>query len=195
MDLVREENRIIAQVLAGNPQAYGLLVKRYQDPIYNLMLRMAGPGAGEDARDLCQETFLKAYDNLEQFHAGARFFPWLYSVGVRLALDYLRKRKRTVDRHDELDESKFDHLPDGEPEDAAFTALAAAEVRQALDKLPFESREALILRYHEDLTMQEIAQALSLTPSGAKMRVHRALAMLRKLLTDDRPPTAEDTGA
>jgi RNA polymerase sigma-70 factor (ECF subfamily) len=177
---VREESRILSEVLAGDVQAYGLIVRRYQEPIYNLMLRMTS--SAEDARDLSQETFIRAYNNLDQFRPGARFFPWLYSLGMNLALDFLRKRKRTTDRTLEFDESRFEQSDDGD-DPAQLSGIEAEELKRAMDKLPADNREALILRFHEDLSMQEVAQALDISVSGAKMRVHRGLRMLRGFLS------------
>jgi len=99
-----DEDQIINDILAGDVEAYGILIKRYQGAIYNLMLRMNF--SNEDRLDLTQETFLKVYENLERFKPGARFFPWLYSIGLNLARDYLRKQKRNTTFIEDLNQNQ-----------------------------------------------------------------------------------------
>src|SRR4030042_528501 len=86
------EETLVCEILSGDVNAYALLVKRYQKPIYNLMLRMTG--SEQDALDLTQETFVRAYEKLEKFNPSASFFPWLYTMGLNLARDFLRRAKR-----------------------------------------------------------------------------------------------------
>jgi len=172
--------QVVASVLAGDTEAYAVLVKRYQKPIYNLMYRMTG--SCEDALDLAQETFIKAYDSLHRFREGARFFPWLYSIGLNHSRNFLRRNKarQTLDIDDRDPGSGLDYP--GQEEDRLCARLDSMGVRKALDRLPVDYREAVILRYHEELSMEEIAAALRISLSGAKMRVHRGLEKLRELL-------------
>jgi RNA polymerase sigma-70 factor (ECF subfamily) len=86
------EETLVYEILSGDVDSYALLVKRYQKPIYNLMLRMTG--SEQDALDLSQETFVRAYEKLEKFDPSASFFPWLYTMGLNLARDFLRRAKR-----------------------------------------------------------------------------------------------------
>ncbi|WP_319542068.1 sigma-70 family RNA polymerase sigma factor [uncultured Pseudodesulfovibrio sp.] len=88
------EAEIVREVLLGDTQAFGLLVRKYQGPVYNLMLRMSGDA--DMAADLAQEAFTRAYEKLETFNLRKRFFPWLYSVSLNLARDWLRKRGRDM---------------------------------------------------------------------------------------------------
>jgi RNA polymerase sigma-70 factor, ECF subfamily len=172
--------QVVASVLAGDADAYAVLVQRYQKPIYNLMYRMTG--SCEDALDLAQETFIKAYEALHRFRGGERFFPWLYSIGLNHSRNFLRRNKarRTVDMEEWEPGSGLDYP--GQEEDRLCARLDSRSIRNALDQLPVDYREAIVLRYHEEMSMEEIAAALRISLSGAKMRVHRGLEKLRDLL-------------
>ena len=177
---IPEDSRIISAVLKGEVDAFGQLVRKYQKPIYNLMYRTTG---SEDfALEMAQETFTRAYEKLEQFDPGRSFFSWLYAIGSNLSKDYLRKAGRELlfcDR--EIDESS---LVDSSLNQTAHLErkLEMSHIMEVMQKLPFDFREALILRYLKDLPMRDIAQALSISTGAAKMRINRALKALRAML-------------
>ena len=174
-----DEQNCIDRVLRGEVNAFGTLVERYQKPIFNLMYRMAG--SSDKAADLTQETFIRAYQKLERFHPGKRFFPWLYSIGLNLARDFARKNTRNPEVGSTLSPESFsDCNSPGEQHDRMCESLEFLRLEKALDELPVIYREALILRYHEESSMRDIAAALNLSVSAAKMRVHRGLDMLRE---------------
>jgi len=168
---------LIYEILAGDAEAYAILVRRYQKPIFNLMLRMTS--CDEDAMDLTQETFVRAYEKLEQFKTSSPFFPWLYTIGMNLARDFLRKVKasRTA-----LEALSGDPDPSSNPGENLHGRVEADQVSHLLQKLPLDYREALILRFHDGLSVGELASALGISVSGAKMRIHRGLLKLRELL-------------
>ncbi|HAA05273.1 MAG TPA: RNA polymerase subunit sigma-24, partial [Syntrophobacteraceae bacterium] len=103
------DHQVVSAVLAGDVEAYGALVQRYQKPIYNLMFRLTGSYA--DSLDLAQETFIKAYEALHRFRKGSRFFPWLYSIGLNHGRNFLRRNKivQVVDLDDWEESSGLDH--------------------------------------------------------------------------------------
>lgn len=175
-----DDQRVIAAVLAGETEAYAVLVERYQKPIYNLMVRMTG--STWDALDLAQETFIKAFEQLHRFRPEKRFFPWLYTIGLNHSKNFIRQRgaKQTTSLGD-CDAGRESGNPRVE-EERLCARLDADRVTGALKELPFDYREAVILRYHEELTMDEIAGVLGISVSGAKMRVHRGLKKLREIL-------------
>ena len=179
---MNKEDALIRDVLAGNAEAFGILVARYQRPIYNLMRRTTG--SPETAADLAQDTFLRAYANLERFRPGARFFPWLYAIGLNRAKDWLR----AAGRHRETElEDPSNHVWSSEkdPHERLEAHLDLERVRRAVDALPLGYREAVMLRYHEDLPLSQVAEALGIGLSAAKMRVHRALDMMRRCLEEE----------
>ena len=174
------DQQIIQAVLTGNVDAYRHLVLRYEKPIFNLMYRMTG--SREDALDLAQETFIKAYEKLEHFKTGSRFFPWLYTIGLNNGRNFIRDHKMEKQFLVEMggDESWMDRL--SQQNQRVWTPLDVQRLREGLRQLPLDYREAMILHYHEGFSMKEIAEALELSVSGAKMRVHRGLRKLRQIM-------------
>jgi len=176
MNDVVEDGRVVRAVKAGDTEAYRFLVERYQKPVYNLMLRMTG--SREDAADLAQEAFIKAYEKLEQFREDRRFFPWLYSIAINHARNFLRRTKASVSLFAENADLQWE-ADESCTEERLHAAADAAVLGECLMRLPEDYREALLLRYREECTMEEIAQALGISLSGAKMRVHRGLRKLK----------------
>jgi len=175
-----DDQRVIAAVLAGETDAYAVLVERYQKPIYNLMVRMTG--STWDALDLAQETFIKAFEQLHRFRLEKRFFPWLYTIGLNHSKNFIRQRRSVQTSSLDGCEAGFDPGNPRMEEEQLCARLDAVRITSALEELPFDYREAVILRYHEELTMDEIASVLGISVSGAKMRVHRGLKKLREIL-------------
>ena len=179
-----DEARIIAAVLEGEVNAFEPLVAKYEKPIFNLMYRTTG--SVDEAVELTQEAFLKAYDRLEQFQRGRNFFSWLYALAINIGRDHLRYKKRLPPSiHDNPGHIAEDtqHVP--APDDPRMSEEVQS-LMEALDQLPIDYREAVVLRYREERSMQEIAEMLDLSVSGAKMRVHRGLEKLRNILGDGR---------
>jgi RNA polymerase sigma-70 factor (ECF subfamily) len=185
------EESLISEILGGDVSAYAILVKRYQKPVFNLMVRMTS--CEEDALDLTQETLVRAYEKLESFNPSGRFFPWLYTIGLNLARDFLRKSKSvTVMTEKELEGLQNNVSSLGEDADALPEKLDLEQVTNSLQKLPLEYREALILRFHQDMSMKEVAMALGVSTSGAKMRVQRGLLKLRRFLAGGKRSSGEN---
>jgi RNA polymerase sigma-70 factor (ECF subfamily) len=178
-----DDQKIITAVLAGNKDAYSALVQRYQRPIFNLMLRVTS--SYEDASDLAQETFIKAYEKLDTFRLGARFFPWLYTIGFNHVRNFMRRDKLSHELFYQNWEEELGLDGPACQEDKMHAKLDFQRLFQGLQKLPVDYREALILHYHEGLSMEDIGAALQLSVSGAKMRVHRGLLKLRQIIFED----------
>ena len=171
------EAEIVRKVLLGDVQAFGVLVREYQRPVYNLMFRMAGDR--EKAADLAQDAFTKAYEKLDSFRLGSRFFPWLYSVSLNIARDWLRARGR--DRHVFVEDASILVKEENRPDDQAalHARLDGAKAFEVVMTLDPKYREALVLRYRYDFTMHEISETMGISVSGAKMRLSRGLDMVR----------------
>jgi RNA polymerase sigma-70 factor (ECF subfamily) len=179
-----DDQEIIAAILGGNKDAYSVLVQRYQKPIFNLMYRVTG--SYDDALDLAQETFIKAYENLDHFNKGARFFPWLYTIGFNHVRNFKRRDRvsvRLFSRDCEGEKLGLENPP--QQEEQMCIQLDSRRLDQALQHLPPDYREAVILHYREGLSMEDIAIALQLSNSGAKMRVHRGIKKLREIIFGD----------
>ncbi|BCS88198.1 RNA polymerase sigma factor [Pseudodesulfovibrio sediminis] len=173
----KRETEIVKDVLLGDTQAFGLLVREYKGPVFNLMLRMVSDG--DIAADLSQEAFVKAYEKLDSFKLGKRFFPWLYSIALNVARDWLRSNGR--DKHVFMEDASV-MVPPGDGQDthkAIENRLDGGKAFEMVLALPTKYREALMLRYKYEFSMQEIATSLEISVSGAKMRVSRGLDMIR----------------
>jgi RNA polymerase sigma-70 factor (ECF subfamily) len=180
MTQMDDERRIIDQVRRGDTQLYARLVTRHQGPIYNLMFRMTR--SEDQAFDLSQETFVRAFEKLDGFDTDKAFFPWLYTLGMNVARDHLRKhvQERQSTQSLELLSGETADVPDPScPHDQAADRVL---LEQALGALPHDTREALIMRFREGFSYQEIAHALDIGLSNAKMKIHRGLELMRATL-------------
>ena len=175
-----DDQQVICAVMNGNVNAYSTLVLQYQKPIFNLMYRVTG--SYEDAKDLAQETFIKAYEKLDHFRTGARFFPWLYTIGYNHARNFVQRGKSLQQSSDKDFENNSGLDYPSQQEERVLAQIDFLRIYQALDQLPVDYREAVILHYHEGLSMEDIATALQLSISGAKMRVHRGIKKLREII-------------
>jgi len=182
-----DDHIIVGRVLAGDRNAFGMLVSKYQVPIYNLMVRSV-PSA-EDAAELAQDVFLKAFARIETYRpSGNKFFSWLYAIGLNTARDYLRRiqRWKIVVPHG-LNPYDEQGTPggDGGADDSEQTLADMQTLRQVLALLPMNQRETLILKYRYGMTMQEIADIFDISASAVKMRIHRGLAEMRRCMVNE----------
>lgn len=179
------DDQIIERTLAGETDAFGLLVQRWERPIYGLSLRMLG--RDEDARDVCQETFLAAFRNLSKFRGDAKFSSWIYRIALNACNTKLRKNgtvsEYSLDAED-AEGRKFE-LPDLEVEDSlerVHRDERAVLVRRALQALPGEMRQVLIMKEYHEMTFAEIADVLQIPVSTVKSRLYTGLQQMRARL-------------
>ena len=175
------DEQIIERTLAGESDAFGLLVERWERPIYGLSLRMLG--RDEDARDVCQETFISAFRNLRKFRGDAKFSSWLYRIALNACHSRLRRGGVAEQSLDEEDESgRTRELSDAGAEglaDRLHRNQRAEIVRRALQALPPEMRQVIVMKEYEELTFAEIAEVLQLPTSTVKSRLYTGLQQLR----------------
>lgn len=179
-----QDAELVRQTLCGNVAAYDALVQRYQRQVYNLAYRMLGNA--EDAGDLVQETFLRAYGALASFRQDASFLTWLYKIASNLCIDQLRSRKaRSALSLDlELEEGRepsADPRACGPEENAVRGALQDV-VQRAIMNLPERYRVVVIMRHLQGMSVEEIACALDLPSGTVKTHLFRAREMLRDRL-------------
>jgi RNA polymerase sigma-70 factor (ECF subfamily) len=177
--LTAEDDRMVEAVLTGDDDAFGHIVRKYEKPIFNLMYRATG--SMDEAADLTQDAFLRAYDKIHTFRPGKKFYPWLYSLSINLARDHLRKKSRRPEMAS-LDPDNVAQMTwsDSNAADEADRSTDSERLQQTLRTLSINDREAVLLRFRDGLKMKEIAERLGLSLSGAKMRVHRGLEKLQK---------------
>jgi len=162
--------------LRGDQRAFVCLVDAYKVPVYNLCYRMLGNAS--DAEDAAQETFVRIYTHLQKYNPEQKLSSWILSVAAHYCIDRLRRRRFTLLSFDEAlpAEAPADEWP--RPEDDLIANEARAEVRGLLQALPAEYRLVIVMRYWEELSYAEMAQAAGTTESAVKSRLHRARAVL-----------------
>jgi RNA polymerase sigma-70 factor, ECF subfamily len=170
------ENQIVAAVLKGDKQSYALLVEKHQSPIYNLAYRMTG--SHQDAADLTQETFIRAYLYLWRYDTRKKFFTWLYTLSLNIIKNHLRKSKKQktvafINTNQLIDNETLKETK----------LIDEQEINLALMRLDNELRSMLIMKYQQGLSFEEIAEITGKTLSAVKMRVYRGLEKLKELIS------------
>jgi len=190
----QSDEDLVKRAKAREAAAFDQLVLRYQDKIYRLARRMTA--TDEDAEDVLQEAFVKAYRSLPEFEGKSKFSTWLYRITVNLALMKLRKKKLnsvSLDSPVTTEEGSMQRdFQDGEPDPLA--RLEAKESRVILDRaisaLPAGYRAVFVLRHVEGLSTQETARILRVSVAAVKSRLHRTRILLRQeLLRHSRNPS------
>jgi RNA polymerase sigma-70 factor (ECF subfamily) len=182
-----EESDVVAVARArgGDSDAFRLLVDRHSRSIFRLAWRMTG--SEQDAEDLVQETFLRAYRNLDSFQERANFGTWLYRIGVNCSLDWLRRRRP----YEELDESvqsdsegsaPVKESPEARPDRLILQMEVRERVKTALGDLSPMERAAFVLRHFEGMSIEEVSGALGLRSNAAKHSIFRAVRKMRRAL-------------
>ena len=173
------DNEIISKVLRGDQAAYALLVEHYRDYVFSLVLRLVK--SREDAEEVAQDVFIKAYRSLPGFRGDARFSTWLYTIVQTTAITFLRKKK--IETHS-LD---VDHIRErAENTDSGLrTNIVEQKSRQdlvtrALALLPADDANILALFYKAEQSLEEVAGILGIEMNAAKVRLHRARARLKE---------------
>lgn len=191
-----DEDQLLDALKQGQPQAYEQLIEQYADTVYRVAYRLLQNP--QDAEDALQETFLTVYLSVSQFRGDAKLNSWLYRIVTNKALDILRKRQRKSEAAtqalDDLGEAMLEQIPDRQavlPEDWVERQDIHEIIEQGLASLSPRLRTAFVLFELEGLSMQETAQVLNISPSTAKVRVHRARQALRDFLTAHLSPLEE----
>ncbi|HEX5708432.1 MAG TPA: sigma-70 family RNA polymerase sigma factor [Pyrinomonadaceae bacterium] len=179
------DEQMVERALAGEPEAFGELVRRWERKIFALAFGMLG--SAEDARDATQETFIAAYRNLRGFRGEAKVSSWLHRIAVNQCITRQRRTRVRAETgiDDERDASGEGFLA-SDAHDSPLRAVESDErtaaVRRAVNSLPPELRQVVVMKEFEDLTFQEIADALEVPLSTVKSRLYTALRQLRMRL-------------
>jgi RNA polymerase sigma-70 factor (ECF subfamily) len=183
--MTRTDEELVTRATAGDVDSFNQLVTRWERPIYALAYRTLG--REEDARDVVQEAFLRAFRGLKGFKGQAKFSSWLYRITLNLCRDWIRRERR----------APIVQLPEGtDPVDLADERVAPTEsveelvarremssaVARAMAELPEEQRTAIMLKEYHGLTFQEIAEMLDCPLSTVKTRLYQGLSVLRRRL-------------
>lgn len=187
-DPAKESDRqLVYEAKAGNRAAFGTLAQKYQNKVFYLAFDLVGDY--EDAKDIAQEAFIKAFEKLDQFEERAQFSTWLYRIAVNLSMDVHRRRKRKP--HESLDENirEIERQKKGEQNlEGLQSELLLQNVAQrkqlewALQKLSNHQRVATVLKYFHQKSSREIAAVLDCSENTVRIHLFRALRNLRKHL-------------
>lgn len=177
-----EMDALIEAARDGDRAAFDEIVRRTHRDVFSLAVRLTGDE--EDANDVTQEVYVRAYKAIRRFRGDAAIGTWLYRICANCSATFLKKRSRQ--RHDVLDETAVvtDDAPENDPVLRAEASVARHDIESAIRQLPDRLRSVVVLRDVYDLSHNEIAEQLDITESAAKVRLHRARRKLVALLED-----------
>jgi RNA polymerase sigma-70 factor, ECF subfamily len=179
---LNDDQPLIEACRAGQTQAFGELVRRYQGRLYPTLLRLSG--SAEDAHDLLQDAFLRAFENLGRFHGDSSFYTWLYRIAVNLAISG-RRRRRTLRLSETRRDEPIDPPAPSEESDPTLPlerAERSAAIQKALGTLAPDHRAVVVLKEFDGLRYEEVAAVLGIPVGTVRSRLHRARCELREKL-------------
>ena len=178
---MNDDAQLIDETLAGESAAFGQLVRRYQDRLYNTVLHVVGHA--EDARDIVQDALVHAYVKLETFQRNSAFYTWLYRIAFNVAISRRRRRHVAVSVEYAREAGGVEPVDQGEnPTERIERQEQNRQVRQALSELTEEHRAILVLREIDGCCYETIAEILDLPIGTVRSRLHRARLQLREQL-------------
>jgi RNA polymerase sigma-70 factor (ECF subfamily) len=188
-----DDAQLVCRARAGEMQAFGLLIAKYQDRVYNLLWRMLG--SRSDAEELAQETFLRALERLGQFRGASGFYTWVFRIAANLAITHRRRTGRvhfrSLSAGEEGEDVQAEHLTASlaqqrtpAPDAGLLSRERALRLARALAELDEDARLAVLLRDVEDMDYAQIARVLEIPLGTVRSRLHRARATLREKLRD-----------
>ena len=187
---MNDDAQLIAQALAGQTAAFGQLVQRYQERLFNTLVHVVGNA--EDAKDTVQEAFVQAFLKLESFQGASAFYTWLYRIAFNAAITHRRRRgaMRSAEQNAAAagllrnsSEAGRQNAADG-PSERMEREERCRQVRQAISQLPEEHRVVLVLREMDGCCYETIAEILDLPVGTVRSRLHRARMQLREQLKE-----------
>jgi len=178
------DEELVARSIGGDNDSFNELVLRWERPIYALAYRTIG--REDDARDVCQETFLRAFRALPGFRGQAKFSSWLYRIALNLCRDWVRRERRTPVVQPPEDVDLMELAAAAEPSEPIENLVARKDlsraVERAMARLPEEQRTAIVMKEFHGLTFQEIADLVGCPLSTVKTRLYQGLSVLRREL-------------
>ena len=180
-----EAGGAVERARSGDSDAFRLLVEQHSRAVFRLAFRMTGNE--EDAEDVVQETFLRAYRQLDKYEARSSFSTWLYRIASNYSLDLIRMRKRHEDKRERGNAEERDILQtipvnSPGPDRIVYSSQVQERVSEALNELSAQERTAFVLRHFEGMSIEEIGQALGTGTNATKHSIFRAVQKLRRSL-------------
>lgn len=180
------DEELVALSMGGDLDSFNQLVLRWERPIYALAYRVLG--REEDARDVAQETFLRAFRAIKGFKGQAKFSSWLYRIALNLCRDWIRRERRAPVSQPPEGVDIVELAGEGEPPETIEHRISRQQLGRVVGRvmagLPEEQRTAIILKEYHGLTFQEIAELLDCPLSTVKTRLYQGLSVLRRQLRD-----------
>ena len=186
-----DDRELTRKCLSGDEGAYRELVERYRRQVYSLALRMVR--VSEDAEDITQETFVRMFRALDRYDPARPFGAWLFTIATRLSIDHIRRRRVkpiSLSQRDTATDEEYEleiEDPGLKPDELALHSEEARSAQALIDSLPEHYRVVVMLRHQNDLSYEEIAEALHLPLGTVKARIHRARALLKDRLEGGTP--------
>lgn len=190
---VLSDTELVALVLSGTQEAFAGLIERYKDAVQNLAYRMLSNVT--EAEDVTQEVFVRAYTQLATYKPAHKFSTWLLSIASHLAIDQLRRRRFLALPLEDVPFLEWMTDLGAGPEQSALVGEQQDEIQAYLQRLHSKYRSVIVLRYWYDLSYDEIATALNLTPALVKARLHRARELLARYMRENKLPEEEQIHA
>jgi RNA polymerase sigma-70 factor, ECF subfamily len=178
---------LVALCQQGEGKFFEILVRRHMEKAFRIALDFTRDT--EEAKDLSQEAFLRAFSRIKQFDGRSSFYTWFYRLVVNLCLDHTRRKGKVVwerlesEREDESERKELTDNTSG-PDQEAIAGETQRRVHKTLDAMPSKQRTAFILRNHEGLPIADIAQVMKTTEGTVRVYLHRAVAALRQCLVE-----------
>ncbi|MDH5626767.1 MAG: sigma-70 family RNA polymerase sigma factor [Candidatus Krumholzibacteria bacterium] len=167
---------LVRECLSGNQRAFETLVRKYEKPIYNVALRILKDP--DDAMDISQTVFVKAYEKLESFDEKREFFSWIYRIAINESINASKKTRR----QDEYESGVTAALPPTQ-EEQRNAEILSEEIERAIEVLTLDYRMVIVLRHFHDFSYQEIAEILDIPEKTVKSRLFTARQQLKDVLT------------
>lgn len=171
-----DDNTLVKECLEGRTGVFKEFIDRYQKPIFNVALRMVNDR--DDAEDITQTVFIKAYEHLESFDSKHRFFSWLYRMAVNESLNFIRQKKK----YQALDD--YQASTEAEPDRSCEDHDQADSIEAALMRIDVDHRAVIVLRHFLDLTYKEIGEVCDISEKTVKSRLYTARHLLRNILEE-----------
>jgi len=192
--IYKKDTYYINEVIGGKVNAFGHLVDKHKDRVFNLALRICGNR--EEAEEIAQDAFLKAYKSLPRFAMKSSFATWLYRITYNTAISLIRQRKKTILSLEDLPVSISDFRWENYSEEEAEKQYRQSLINFALQKLDEEDRGLITLYYYEEMSTDEIADVTGINRSNVKVRLFRARQKMLSIIekTESKNRLCHETG-
>lgn len=174
-----DDGALVERCTKGDREAFAILVRRYERPIYNAAYRVLGNA--DDAREVAQAVFLRIVERLDDYDAKHKFFSWIYRIALNEAIDVLRRNNREEPLDDDADLAE---VPSAGPEQQYANRQLSGRIERALRSMKVEDRVVLTLRHFADLSYRDMAEVLDIEEKTVKSRLFEARQRLSELLAD-----------